>query len=119
MASATCCICHEALNGNVSCVECGHVYHTDCVRDWLIQQQQDGTARCPLCRNHIRYLKQLFVEFVAVEGACCQHYRQEKDNLSSQFNDLQNKATGLGNELISVSDKQSSLSFAVDFLDFC
>ena len=32
---------------------------------------------------------------------------------SSQFNDLPDKATGLGNELISVSGEQSSLSFAV------
>lgn len=42
-----CIICQEDIfTGSASCVPCGHVYHTKCVRRWLLTNYN-----CPVCRK--------------------------------------------------------------------
>jgi len=47
--SSTCVICLEEINTeenrNNKVLECGHMYHNDCIQDWL---RTDSS--CPLCR---------------------------------------------------------------------
>lgn len=43
-----CIICHEELNkDSASMLDCGHSFHTECVRKWFREQ-----STCPTCRNH-------------------------------------------------------------------
>lgn len=46
-----CIICREPLDEAAECKRlpgCGHVFHTACLREWLVQQQT-----CPTCRSDI------------------------------------------------------------------
>ncbi|MFQ6650996.1 hypothetical protein Gotur_022924 [Gossypium turneri] len=51
-ATGSCSICMEGLSesegGGSRQVSCGHVYHHDCITDWLL----NGNS-CPLCRHEI------------------------------------------------------------------
>ena len=46
-AAGNCLVCHEALTQGKK-LQCGHVFHLDCLRMWLQHQQI-----CPLCRANI------------------------------------------------------------------
>lgn len=42
-----CIICQEDIfTGSASCVPCGHVFHTSCVKRWLLTNYS-----CPVCRK--------------------------------------------------------------------
>ena len=42
-----CCICLDDLyRGSVTTLECGHEFHPDCIRRWLVR----GQNFCPLCK---------------------------------------------------------------------
>ncbi|XP_078381273.1 uncharacterized protein LOC144664036 isoform X2 [Oculina patagonica] len=45
-----CVICHEDMNASYDIVtlECGHRYHSGCIRKWLMGEQ----STCPTCRVH-------------------------------------------------------------------
>lgn len=45
-----CVICHEDMNASIDIVtlECGHRYHSPCIRKWLLGEQ----STCPTCRVH-------------------------------------------------------------------
>ena len=43
-----CCICLQPLHYGVSCWECEHLVHLDCVRDVWYRR---ALLRCPLCRQ--------------------------------------------------------------------
>lgn len=45
-----CVICHEDMNAtnNIVTLECGHRYHSACIRKWLLGEQ----STCPTCRVH-------------------------------------------------------------------
>ena len=45
-----CSICHAEYNvGDAVCdLSCGHLFHTTCIRKWLLDQ-----ANCPLCRKRV------------------------------------------------------------------
>ena len=42
----TCSICSEVLGASLSAAVCGHVYHTECIANWLKQKPS-----CPLCKH--------------------------------------------------------------------
>ncbi|SCU97215.1 LAFA_0G10374g1_1 [Lachancea sp. 'fantastica'] len=57
MSCDECPICLEQLDESRSrLVECGHVYHFECIRRWH-QQSQD--LKCPTCRRQSRHLEQI------------------------------------------------------------
>lgn len=43
-----CCICREEYNDgeNLGTLECGHNFHTDCIKQWLMQKNL-----CPVCKT--------------------------------------------------------------------
>lgn len=46
--SEPCCICQEEYvdGDNVGVLDCGHDFHTDCVKQWLMQKNL-----CPICKT--------------------------------------------------------------------
>uniref|UniRef100_A0AC34QX10 RING-type domain-containing protein n=1 Tax=Panagrolaimus sp. JU765 TaxID=591449 RepID=A0AC34QX10_9BILA len=44
-----CTICLDSLSDNVASLQCGHIYHFDCAKSWILQS---GT--CPVCRKKQR-----------------------------------------------------------------
>ena len=47
-----CTICLEPCSDGLGAIECGHVFHTTCVEDWVKRKH-----RCPYCRAIIRHPK--------------------------------------------------------------
>jgi hypothetical protein len=45
-SSCTCPICMEELGTSIESCPCGHVYHKDCIRRWIVQQRI-----CPQCKG--------------------------------------------------------------------
>ncbi|NWR22525.1 DZIP3 ligase, partial [Emberiza fucata] len=43
-----CTICHEELGRNSCELECGHEFHRECIRTWLLLH----SSTCPVCREH-------------------------------------------------------------------
>jgi len=49
-----CCICLGTMSmGNVKKVACGHLYHTNCLREVVERARSVEAARCPLCRASV------------------------------------------------------------------
>eukprot|EP00534_Pseudo-nitzschia_fraudulenta_P007380 CAMPEP_0201193794 /NCGR_PEP_ID=MMETSP0851-20130426/147721_1 /ASSEMBLY_ACC=CAM_ASM_000631 /TAXON_ID=183588 /ORGANISM="Pseudo-nitzschia fraudulenta, Strain WWA7" /LENGTH=644 /DNA_ID=CAMNT_0047480365 /DNA_START=67 /DNA_END=2001 /DNA_ORIENTATION=- len=50
-----CCICLGPMTkgGNVKKVDCGHIYHTHCLREVIERAQNLQSAKCPLCRSSL------------------------------------------------------------------
>jgi len=49
-----CCICLGALSvGSVKKVGCGHLYHTNCLREVIERAHSMEAAKCPLCRASV------------------------------------------------------------------
>ncbi|NXI90226.1 TTC3 ligase, partial [Psophia crepitans] len=44
-----CTICHDELSKDLCELECGHCFHSECIRTWLKQH----SSTCPICRNHV------------------------------------------------------------------
>ncbi|NXL80075.1 DZIP3 ligase, partial [Leptocoma aspasia] len=43
-----CTICHEELGRNSCELECGHEFHRECIRTWLLEH----SSTCPICRDY-------------------------------------------------------------------
>ncbi|NWV87809.1 DZIP3 ligase, partial [Machaerirhynchus nigripectus] len=43
-----CTICHEELSRNTCELECGHEFHRECIRTWLLEH----SSTCPICRDY-------------------------------------------------------------------
>jgi hypothetical protein len=53
-AGDVCCICLGAMSaGSVKKVGCGHLYHTNCLREVVERAHSMEAARCPLCRASV------------------------------------------------------------------
>jgi len=49
-----CCICLGAMSvGSVKKVGCGHLYHTNCLREVIERAHSIEAAKCPLCRASV------------------------------------------------------------------
>lgn len=46
----TCQICLEELLSDLSTTRCGHVYHFDCISQWL----SSGSKKCPTCKQFVK-----------------------------------------------------------------
>ena len=51
-----CVICLKQVHGNKVCkLECGHVFHTKCIKEWLTTQIASSfnveASTCPMCRH--------------------------------------------------------------------
>jgi len=50
-SSAICSIClddYSDAENKITKLECGHIYHKECVKDWL-----ENNSTCPVCRTEI------------------------------------------------------------------
>tara|TARA_B110000114_G_C14940529_1_gene336185 strand:+ start:519 stop:812 length:294 start_codon:yes stop_codon:yes gene_type:complete len=45
-----CCICLRRLVGELVKINCGHIYHYQCVKDW-IKQKKNLNRTCCICEN--------------------------------------------------------------------
>lgn len=53
-AGDVCCIClNSLLVGGVKKVACGHLFHTNCLREVLERERSFANAKCPLCRASV------------------------------------------------------------------
>jgi len=53
-AGDVCCICLGTMSmGNVKKIGCGHLYHTNCLREIVERARSIEAARCPLCRASV------------------------------------------------------------------
>ena len=53
-AGDVCCICLNSLTvGNVKKVGCGHLFHTQCLREVVERERSIQAVRCPLCRANL------------------------------------------------------------------
>jgi hypothetical protein len=62
-AGDVCCIClgtmtyhhhyHLGSSSNIKKVACGHLYHTNCLREVVERARSMDAARCPLCRSSL------------------------------------------------------------------
>jgi hypothetical protein len=44
-----CCICHSEFDANsVQSVHCGHIFHDQCVTEWILSRYH---APCPICKR--------------------------------------------------------------------
>ena len=48
-----CCVCLDELYFNVVGLDCGHSFHRNCIREWLMSIEYPGT--CPICRDMVKY----------------------------------------------------------------
>ena len=59
--SCTVCLDHFASGRDVSAVQCGHVFHVDCLSRWM-----EDHIRCPQCQQlttHYDIILKLFISF--------------------------------------------------------
>lgn len=48
-----CCICYDTLiDQNVIELNCHHVYHENCIKDW-VKCDKENSLECPYCRQEI------------------------------------------------------------------
>ena len=53
-AGDVCCIClNSLLVGGVKKIACGHLFHTNCLREVLERERSFSSAKCPLCRASV------------------------------------------------------------------
>jgi hypothetical protein len=62
-----CAICLDsyAMDASVRRLTCGHIFHQDCVDEWLLER----SSRCPICRDNCRLEAREEVEEVIVPDA--------------------------------------------------
>jgi len=75
--ASSCNIClHELLSKDVCALNCGHLYHHECVVNWLGHK-----SSCPLCKkpNGTEDVRPLSFDFRAVSGAALEEERRLED----------------------------------------
>lgn len=58
-----CSVCLEGLEKNLVTLPCGHTFHKDCIKEWLIHSEE---VSCPLCRQYcdIKFVNPVRKKFV-------------------------------------------------------
>ena len=100
----TCSICLDPLratDSKVSAAKCSHIYHCDCLMEWMLMQQQQQNSRrrgdragstkqhdsCPTCRTELwdaQVYKQLEVDVADRLGVNLEDLADNNNNASSE-----------------------------------
>ena len=104
-----CAICLEpiTLKCNVSATSCGHLFHTNCIHEWLSTDKWANITKgisksCPQCRNKCDYLTKL--------------YFNEDIEVESKIDKLEEKSGKLVSEVAKLQDEKKMLEEKVDEL---
>jgi len=75
-AGRVCIICRDemTLQGSKRLPGCGHVFHSSCLRDWLVQQQS-----CPTCRGDIAAMEARQRQQQRLEQAAQEQQEREQE----------------------------------------
>ena len=55
-----CSICMEGYSPNETVYRvpnCMHMFHEDCMRNWLLSKNQEHEQRCPFCNQQMNYVE--------------------------------------------------------------
>ena len=92
---AECAICMERFESNeaISASECGHVFHTACITQWLDKSAMPWSGQCPQCRSTVdrNYLVRLYFN----ESSTFSH---ELDDLHDQLDFANDRIDELSDE---------------------
>ena len=117
--SVTCSICHEDINfcdEEVSVLNCGHLFHQKCLKQWL-----NTNSTCPECRIKVaanNFVKKLYPSTIEDEDHLCYKgssdetksilkiYEDSTKNLQKMFTE---RIVSLEKENINLAEKNSKL----------
>lgn len=99
----TCVICLQDLSSNLAAINCGHLFHTECI----LQCISNKTKNCPLCREKILPSRLLQVQFnlTFVDQPCKQLGMDDEE--SKNVEALQGKIRDLLNKIENVVGKSA------------
>lgn len=52
----SCEICWEEFNNDVQCTPCFHKFHNRCIKQWIIQHNENERIPCPICKTDIKQI---------------------------------------------------------------
>lgn len=88
-----CVICLDALNNKHTKFDCGHKFHSECIKNWMFKET--GVRGCPICRNniYIQAINELNVIPYNLKNyvkSAIRAYDLKNDVLLSHINELKN-----------------------------
>ncbi|KAI1707136.1 ring finger domain-containing protein [Ditylenchus destructor] len=116
MAKFLCSICEERIgreNEQVCSLPCGHVYHTECVKNWCKNRKA-----CPICARRIRphcdfrklYFNEEFVKLETLEPIVIDSDEDDESNSLAEIETLKD-------ELAKSREKNESFQKHIDEMD--
>ena len=106
----TCVICLQDLSSNLAAINCGHIFHEDCISDCI----SNKTKNCPLCRERILPSKLLRIQFnltLIIEPKKILGISEEE---SKDIDKLHNKLKELLKEIESNKQKLENIGYRLE-----
>ncbi|XP_070498265.1 E3 ubiquitin-protein ligase trul-1-like isoform X2 [Chironomus tepperi] len=112
-----CCICQQLLirpGSRVSTIPCGHIYHTQCLLDWI--ENVRNRASCPTCRNYFNINK--VIPLLTLDniddmtaGAINQSADHERKHMETKklLQDIMSSLVDINTNMSDIKDRLSAL----------